>query len=155
VTIDKCSARTQHGSVPLGKLLVVDDEANARRALAEILATEGYEVRTARDGQAALDVASEFSPELVVSDLRMPGMSGLELLTELSAQHPDVGVMLMTAFAEIETAVQAIRQGAADYVIKPLDADALLLTIENNLARYRLRREVRRLQERLDEPRER
>jgi DNA-binding NtrC family response regulator len=134
-----------------GRILIVDDEANARNALAEILREEGYSVETAADGFKALPKLADFHPELVLTDLKMPGMDGLELMGKVQREYPDVGVVVMTAFGEIETAVKAIRAGAADYLTKPLNADQLLIVLTNTLERYRLRRETQKLQRRLDE----
>jgi DNA-binding NtrC family response regulator len=108
-------------------------------------------VETAADGFKALPKLADFQPELVLTDLKMPGMDGLELLSKVQHDHPEVGVVLMTAFGEIETAVKSIRSGAADYLTKPLNADHLLVVLANTLERYRLRRETQKLQRRLDE----
>jgi DNA-binding NtrC family response regulator len=133
------------------RILIVDDEANARNALAEILREEGFAVETAADGFKALPKLTDFDPEVVVTDLKMPGMDGLELMARVQKDHPEVGVIVMTAFGEVETAVKAIRAGAADYMQKPLNADQLLVVIKNTLERYRLRKETQKLKLRLDE----
>src|SRR6478735_11255410 len=101
-----------------GRILVVDDEANARTALAELLRDEGYAVETAADGFKALPKLEEFSPDVVVTDLKMPGLSGLELMDKVRERDPSCVLIVMTAFGAIETAVQAMRQGAADYLTK-------------------------------------
>ncbi|MEN9578278.1 MAG: hypothetical protein RJA70_1287 [Pseudomonadota bacterium] len=134
-----------------GRILVVDDEANARNALAEILRDEDYLVETAADGFKALPKLEDFRPELVLTDLKMPGMDGVELMAKVRAHDPEVGVVIMTAFGAVDTAVQAMRQGAADYLTKPLNADELLLVLARTLERYRLRKETQQLRERLEE----
>src|SRR5687767_12386712 len=98
-----------------GRILIVDDEANARTALAELLRDEGYSVETAADGFKALPKLEEFSPALVLTDLKMPGMDGLELMKKSLERDPQCVVVLMTAFGAVDTAVKAMREGAADY----------------------------------------
>ena len=134
-----------------GRILVVDDEPNARTALAEILKEEGYQVETAADGFKGLARAEEFSPDLVLTDLKMPGMDGVELLRKLRQHAPELPVVLMTAFGAVETAVSAMREGAADYLTKPLNTDELVLVIDRALERVRLRRETHDLRSQLTE----
>ncbi len=134
-----------------GRILVVDDEANARKALNEILTDEGFEVETAADGFKALRHLEGFDPEVVLTDLKMPGLDGVQLLSKVRAHDSDVAVVLMTAFGAVETAVRAMREGATDYLTKPLNADELLVVLERSLERVRLRRETSKLKERLQE----
>jgi len=91
---------------PRGRILVVDDEVNARTALAELLRDEGYTVETAADGFKALPKLEDFSPDLVVTDLRMPGMDGLQLLKKAHEREPDCAVIVMTAYGAVDTAGQ-------------------------------------------------
>lgn len=134
-----------------GRILVVDDEANARNALAEILRDEGYMIETAADGFKALPKLRDFSPEVVLTDLKMPGMDGVELMAKVRDHDPDVGVVIMTAFGAVDTAVKAMREGAADYLTKPLNADELVVVLARTLERFRLRRETRQLRQRLEQ----
>jgi DNA-binding NtrC family response regulator len=134
-----------------GRILVVDDEASARSALSEILTDEGYKVRTAADGFRAVAAAGDFAPDLVLTDLKMPGMDGLSLMARLREDDPEVAVVLMTAFGAVESAVQAMRAGAADYLTKPLSSDELLLVIERCLENLQLRRDARQLRQQLAE----
>lgn len=134
-----------------GRILVVDDEPNARTALAEILREEDFNVETAADGFKGLARFEEMGPDLVLTDLKMPGMDGVELLRKLRATNPELPVILMTAFGAVETAVTAMREGAADYLTKPLNTDELLLVIERALERVRLRRETHELRTQLAE----
>src|SRR5262245_9352015 len=134
-----------------GRILVVDDEANARTALAELLKEDGYTVETAADGFKALGKLAEFSPELVRTDLKMPGMDGLELLRKIRGQADDTVVLVMTAFGAVETAVSAMKEGAADYLTKPLNMTELSLVLEREAERLRLRREAGMLRARLAE----
>jgi DNA-binding NtrC family response regulator len=132
-----------------GRILVVDDEANARTALAELLREEGYDVETAADAFKALGKLEEFGPHLVLTDLKMPGMDGIELMKRLAAGEREVAVVVMTAFGAVDTAVEAMRAGAVDYLTKPLNFDELLLVVERALERQNLRAETRLLKARL------
>src|SRR4051794_25547960 len=133
------------------RILVVDDEANARTALAELLRDEGYAVETAGDGFKALGKVPEFAPDVVLTDLKMPGMDGLELLRKLRAEDEDRVVVVMTAFGAIESAVAAMKEGAADYLAKPINFTELTLVLQRELERLRLRREAGLLHARLAE----
>jgi two-component system response regulator HydG len=134
-----------------GRILVVDDEASARNALTEILSDEGYSVSAASDGFKALALAGEQAPEIVLTDVKMPGMDGLHLLEELRGRFPETAVILMTAFGAVESAVRAMRHGAADYLVKPLNSDELLVVIERSLEQVRLRQEAARLRQQVSE----
>ena len=132
-----------------GRILVVDDEVNARTALAELLRDEGYSVETAADGFKALPKLEEHSPDLVLTDLKMPGIDGLELMRKVTTRDPECVVVVMTAFGGVDTAVKAMQQGAADYLVKPVNVEELVLVIERGLERKRLRAEAGQLRERL------
>ncbi|MBX3128730.1 MAG: sigma-54-dependent Fis family transcriptional regulator [Polyangiaceae bacterium] len=134
-----------------GSVLVIDDEPNARTALAEILKEEGYTVETAADGFKGLSRFDEFGPDLVLTDLKMPGMDGVELLRKLRERGTATPVVLMTAFGAVETAVSAMREGADDYLTKPLNTDELVLVIDRCLDRMKLRREAQSLKAQLNE----
>ena len=134
-----------------GRILIVDDESNARNALAEILREEGYTCETAADGFKGLGRFGEFEPDLVLTDLKMPGMDGVELLTKVRERTPGLPVVVMTAFGAVDSAVQAMRSGAIDYLTKPINTDELLIVIDRALHENRLRREAQDLRKRLDE----
>jgi DNA-binding NtrC family response regulator len=134
-----------------GRILVVDDEANARTALAEILKQEDYDVETAADGFKALARFNDFDPDLVLTDLKMPGMDGIELLRKLRELDRESAIVVMTAFGAVETAVSAMREGAADYLTKPLNTDELLVVLERALETRRLRREMTTLRRQVAE----
>jgi DNA-binding NtrC family response regulator len=108
-----------------GSLLVVDDDAVVREALVEALIDAGYDVRAADDGARAVALLAERAPDVVLSDVRMPGMGGLELLALLRERAPEVPVLLMTAFDDMPTVVAAMREGATDFLVKPLDLHEL------------------------------
>ncbi len=139
------------GANARGRILVVDDEANARTALAELLRDEGYTIETAADGFKALPKLEEFAPDLLLTDLRMPGMDGLELMRKARELDPETVVVLMTAHGAVDSAVAAMRSGAADYLPKPINMDELVIVLERELERRRLRAETGQLRERLSE----
>src|SRR3569623_2118465 len=132
-----------------GRILVVDDEVNARTALAELLRDEGYEVEMAAVAFKALGKFEAFSPHVVVTDLKMPGMDGVELDKKLRASDEAPAVVVMTAFGAVQTAVDAMRAGAADYLNKPLDFGELLLVLDRVFETEHLRREARQLRARV------
>ncbi|MBA3541657.1 MAG: sigma-54-dependent Fis family transcriptional regulator [Deltaproteobacteria bacterium] len=132
-----------------GRILVVDDEVNARTALAELLRDEGFEVETAADAFKALGKHAAFAPHVVVTDLKMPGMDGIELVKKLRAEDEPPAVVVMTAFGAVETAVDAMRAGASDYLTKPLNFDELLVVLDKVLDHEQLRRETRHLRARV------
>jgi two-component system response regulator HydG len=134
-----------------GRILVVDDEANARSALDELLRDDGYAVETAADGFKALGKVADFAPDLVLTDLKMPGMDGIQLLGRLREQDPELPVVVMTAFGEVETAVGAMRAGARDYLSKPVNVGELSLVLARELEQRRLRQEAGMLRARLAE----
>jgi two-component system response regulator HydG len=133
------------------RVLVVDDEAHARSGLEKLLQGEGYAVTVAADGPSALRVADEFAPDLVITDFKMPEMNGIALLERLHERSRDLPVIVATAFSDVASAVSAMRAGAADYLTKPIDFDALLLTIERTLRHRDLRVETENLRRQLRE----
>lgn len=135
----------------MGRVLIVDDEANAREALSELLEDEGYQTRTASDGQAALSMMSEFDPDVVLTDLKMPNMDGITLLQKGRECSPVAAFVVMTAFGTIDSAVAAIKHGAENYLTKPLDLNALSALVMRAMETSKLRRETRTLRERLDQ----
>ncbi len=134
-----------------GKILVVDDEANARSALAELLSDAGYAVSTAADGRTALLQLEQVDPDVVLTDLKMPGMDGLALIEQGRPMSPHATFIVMTAFATIDTAVRAIKLGAESYLTKPLELDAVIAIVDRALERTHLSREAAELRARVDE----
>ena len=132
-----------------GRILVVDDEASARNGLAKLLTQEGYSVELAADGREALELVMEKAPDVVITDLKMPVMDGMELLEKSKAHNPTIPVIVATAFGELSTAVKAVRAGAADYLTKPIDFDALLIAVERTMERHELTREAENLRRQL------
>ncbi len=134
-----------------GRILIVDDEANAREALETLLSEEGYETATAADGLEALEVMSSFEPEVVLTDLKMPRLDGLGLLERGRKAAPRTAFVVMTAFGSIDTAIEAIKRGAENYVTKPLDFDALGALVARAMEKAKLASEAAALRERLEQ----
>jgi len=137
--------------MPSARILIVDDEANARAGLRTILAEEGYEVAEAADGEEGLQKLSDFSPDVVLSDVRMPRRDGLSLLRAAKEQGSDAAFVMMTAFGSVEAAVDAMRAGAENYLVKPLDVGAVLVFVDKALQKRGLEREAAGLRERVRE----
>jgi DNA-binding NtrC family response regulator len=134
------------------RVLVVDDEQIIRESLSFILQKEGYEVEDAPNGQQAYKKVAENPPDIVITDIEMPGMKGVELLEKISQVSPQTFVIIITAYGSIETAIKALRMGAYDYILKPLDFDELVLrlrrlmefkrlALENQMLRQEVNRE--------------
>ncbi len=132
------------------RILVVDDEESLRRVTQMKLEQAGYQAVTASDGAEALAVLAKGPQDLVITDLKMPGMTGIELLRQIKLEYPEVIVIVVTAFGTIESAVEAMRLGAYDYMIKPVNADALKLVVSRALEHHSLREEVGRLRGMVD-----
>lgn len=127
------------------KILIVEDESTARKSMALLLADEGYEVLQAEDGPQALTLVSRCEPDLMLLDIRLPGMDGLAILEWLRAKQIDLAVLVMTADTTSSTAIRATQLGAFDYIAKPVHLDHLLVLIERALEYRRLERELRTL----------
>jgi diguanylate cyclase (GGDEF)-like protein len=123
------------------EILVVDDDAFFRTFCTDVLRAEGYTVRTAATGHEALERAAQGGLSLILADIYMPEGSGLELLESVKAQTPSVDVVMMTGYASIDTAIRALKQGAADYLRKPFAAEELAAVVEGTIARRRLYQE--------------
>jgi two-component system NtrC family response regulator len=132
-------------------ILIVDDEKNYLVVLEALLSPEGYEIVTSEKAQEALRVIQEADVDLVLTDMKMPGMTGMELLEEAKKIKPEVPVIMMTAYGTIEMAVEAMKKHAYDYITKPFQNEELKLTIRKALDNYRLLKENRRLSEALSE----
>ena len=132
------------------EILLVDDDADFRWAVRGVLLSAGYRVRESNSGAEALNIVKERKPDLILLDFRMPGMDGLEFLARLEGQLALLPVIIVTAYAEVETAVRAIQLGAYDYITKPAHNSEVLLTVQRALERVALSKEVRTLKELLD-----
>ena len=131
------------------RVLVVDDEKFIRDILADFLGMEGYMVRTAEDGQAALAELGRQHYDLVISDLKMPRMGGLELLEEVARTDPHAITVIMTGFGTVETAIDAMKRGAYDYILKPFKVEEVIHIVQRGLEKQKLAAENLRLKEAL------
>ncbi|HRJ50870.1 MAG TPA: response regulator [Phycisphaerales bacterium] len=122
-------------------VLVVDDKEMMRDSVAATLRRAGMEVRTACDGNAAIEAITARKPDAVITDQKMPGLSGIELLEQIRRIDEDLPVVVMTAFGSIETAVRAMRLGAFDYLTKPFEGDELIITAKRAIDHGRLLRD--------------
>jgi len=133
------------------RILLVDDEENARSALNSLLTDEGYEVREAKDGEEALRLLDEFAPGVVLADVRMPRMDGLTLLRKAKERGSSAVFLIMTAFADVESAEAAMKAGAENYLTKPVSFEALLVFVEKAVEKRRLERDAATLRERVQD----
>ena len=132
------------------RVLVCDDKENFTKLFRRLLPTERFDVTTAEDGARALALVAAGDFDVIVTDIRMPGADGLSVLREARSRDPDAEVILMTAYATVPAAVDAIREGAFDYLAKPFEPDEALLVVERALERRRLRQQARDLRRALD-----
>src|SRR5262245_49816101 len=132
-------------ATPRAVILIVDDDAAMRDYLRDELEHEGFRVITADGGRTGVERVKQGGIDLVVSDVKMPDLDGLDLLREIRAVDPSPYVITITAFGSIDTAIRAVKLGAYDYVTKPFEFDQLLLTVEKALSERALRQEVARL----------
>ncbi|MGE0321160.1 MAG: sigma-54-dependent transcriptional regulator [Polyangiaceae bacterium] len=129
------------------RVLVVDDEENLRLVLRTLLKRNGYEVETAGDGEEALALVDSFGPDVVITDVRMPKLDGLDLLSTLKAKGHEATVIVMSAYGNMDLALEAMQQGAYDYIQKPFKPEEVVLTLKKAEERELLRRENRALRE--------
>jgi two-component system response regulator PilR (NtrC family) len=134
-------AEAPQDSAPRPRVLVVDDERSLRELLAIVLRREGYDVLLAENGRSAIDLLAREPIDLLISDIKMPDLSGVDVLRAAKQADPDVLGIMMTAFASTETAVEAMRLGACDYLTKPFDVDVLKMKVREKLESRRLRQE--------------
>jgi len=145
----------------MAKLLIIDDERGIRNTLREILADEGYEVEVAENGKQGLEMACAKAYDLIFSDIKMPEMDGIELLSKLKKPTPDPSleggeidpidtpIVMISGHGDVETAVQALKMGAYDFLLKPLDLNRILITTKNALESKSLRQETKQLRKRV------
>src|SRR5579872_7444591 len=134
-----------------GKILIVDDELVVRDSLGKWFTSEGYAARPVGGAREALEVIQQAEFDIALIDIKMPGMVGMELQARLKDADPELTVVIMTGYASVDTAVQALKRGAYDYITKPVDPDELSHLVANALEHKRARREVVRLRENLQE----
>lgn len=117
-------------------ILIVDDEEGLREGLSKLLESEGYAALSAESGEQALEILQQSHIDLVLTDMRMPGMDGIELLKKIRERHPDVGVIILTGYGQIESYIEAMNFGAIEYVSKPFKVNELKFIVNkvlNNL----------------------
>jgi two-component system NtrC family response regulator len=128
-------------------ILIVDDEKNYLLVLSAVLEEEGYEVLTALGGPEALQIQKSSDLDLVLTDMKMPGMDGIELLEQIKARDPELPVIMMTAHGTIDKAVEAMQKGAYSYILKPFDNERLILYVKKAISTYQVVKENRRLRD--------
>ncbi len=133
------------------RILVVDDEASHRKMIEAVLSAEGYEVAQAEDGREAISAIEYRFYDLIIMDVRMPNVDGIEALQKIKHISPDIPIIIMTAYASVGTAVEALKSGAYDYLIKPLDIDELKILVDKALRYKQLEQENLYLKERLQD----
>ncbi len=134
----------------MSNILIIDDERAIRKTLSEILSYEGFKVEEAADGEEGLKLFSEKTFDVVLCDIKMPKLDGVEFLIKATEKNPDVPVIMISGHGTIETAVDAVKKGAYDYVAKPPDLNRLLITIRNALDRNNLSKETRVLKRKVN-----
>jgi two-component system NtrC family response regulator/two-component system response regulator HydG len=134
-----------------GRIIVIDDEVNAVTALETLLREDGYDVACAHDARTGLQLLEKEEPDVVLTDLRMPGMDGIELLAKVKQVRPETMVLLMTAYGTVKTAVKAMKLGAEDYLGKPIDVEELEVVLAKTIEKKRLLEETHALRARLDQ----
>ncbi len=134
----------------IGSILIADDEQEIRESLSIVLREEGYRCTAVADGEEAIEALKEHSFDILITDLKMPKADGLEVLDEALQRSSDILTVIITAHATIETAIQALRKGAADYILKPLDFDEVIIRIEKLLKQKKLIRENNYLRNQID-----
>jgi len=133
-----------------GHILIIDDEAGLRQMMARVIQRAGYEVTTAANGKDGLALVSEHVFDLLYLDIRMPGLNGLEVLRTIHEKYPDLPVVLFTAQPDVQSAVEALRRGATDYLLKPLKPQAVIDHTQAILASKQEERRKRELQRQID-----
>ncbi len=133
-----------------GRILIIDDEAPLRQTLARVLQRAGYEATTAESGEMGLSMLSNASFDLIYMDIRMPGMGGLEALKAIHASQPNLPVILFTAQPDMQSAVEALRLGAADYLLKPLQPEVLIERTRDALTRREKERRKHEIQSQIE-----
>ena len=132
-------------------ILVVDDESSHRQMIKAVLSAEGYEIKEAVDGDEAVRAVEEKFHDLILMDIRMPGLSGIEALQQIKEMSPGIPIIIMTAYASVNTAIEALKSGACDYLTKPLDIEELKILVAKALQFQKLEQENIYLKEQLND----
>lgn len=131
------------GQTSFDRLLLIDDEPGIRRMMSLDLSADGYQVRTAADGQSGLDAFGDERPDIVLTDLKMPGMDGIEVLRRIKAQSPETEVIVITGHGDLELAIQSLQLGASDFITKPVSEAALSVALQRAKERLGLKTELK------------
>src|SRR5678809_618365 len=134
----------------MADILIIDDEKAIRKTLSEILSFEGYKIEEASDGEEGLKKFKEKTYDAVLCDIKMPKLDGIEFLQKAGESNPDVPIIMISGHGNIETAVEAVKKGAYDYISKPPDLNRLLITIRNAMDRTSLVTETKTLKRRVN-----
>jgi len=121
------------------KIVLIDDEEDIREVVSIVLEDAGYSVTTAQDGEYGIFLCEEICPQIVITDIRMPGIDGIQVLQTVKEKYPDIEVIVVTAFGEMELAVRALQLDASDFITKPIDEDVLLVALKRAQHRYTAR----------------
>ena len=132
------------------RLLIIEDEETLCESLKRVLVREGYAVDTFNSAEEAIEIFEERMYDLIITDIILPGITGIELLKRIKERFPDQIVIIMTAYASLETAVEALRTGAYDYVVKPVMHEEIKQIVKNALTQLALRTENTRLRKEID-----
>ncbi|MCK5541399.1 MAG: response regulator [Desulfobacterales bacterium] len=124
------------------EIILIDDEEDIREVLSIVLEDAGYSVTTASDGDSGIKLCDDIQPQIIITDIRMPGMDGIQVLEAVKKDYPDIEVIVVTAFGEMELAVKALQLGASDFVTKPIDEDVLMVSIKRAQQRYTSRKKL-------------
>lgn len=135
----------------IGSILIADDEQEIRESLSLVLEEEGYQCTRAQNGEEAIQAIKEHTFDIIITDLKMPGADGIDVLKAALKYSSETLTIIITAHASVETAIQALRKGAADYILKPLDFDEVILRIENLIKQKNLVQENNYLREQIDQ----
>ena len=125
------------------KIVLIDDEEDIREVMAIALQDAGYSVETAADGATGLQLCKIIYPQIVITDIRMPGMDGLQVLGSLKKKSPDIEVIVATAFGEMDVAIQALQLDASDFITKPISDEALHLALKRAKARFSSKKQLK------------
>ena len=125
------------------KIVLIDDEKDIREVMAISLQDAGYDVDTAADGATGLKLCEDNSPQIVITDIRMPGMDGLQVLESIKQKYPDIEVIVATAFGEMDLAIRALQLDASDFITKPISDEALYLALKRAKERVKSRKQLR------------
>ena len=126
----------------MANILIAEDDRHTLEGLTEILTEEGYKVTGVSNGQQAFDLAQKKNFDLLLTDMKMPKLTGMDLIPKIKHVCPETKIIMMTAFSTVDTAVQAMRDGAFDYITKPIDFNQLLATIQSGLQEIRLKEDA-------------